>query len=347
MTSLAHYHKSIRKLTTAFASLFNNVVLIRYNPDGSENQRIIVPIEFGDKEKYTKRLEGDPELYKKIQILLPRMSYELNGFKYDSSRKLNTNNRNFAPGLTADSALAQYNPVPYDFGFSLTIYTRNIEDGNQILEQILPYFTPDYSLKLNLVPEMGISKTVPIVLESVQPMIDSDGMFNSEVRTVMWTLTFNVKGFIFGAVKDVPIIKEANTNIISASISSKGDSTFDGVCCSGNFSIAFNTLNDACKGFEEREIVYQGLNLENSYASAKVYNWDANNNVLMLNEVCGSFKLNQPIAGVDSLATRIPLSVNNQPTPAVTITASVSPSTANAANCWTANVTTTEWGNAG
>lgn len=345
MATLAHYHKSIRKITTAFASLFNNIVLIRYNPDESENQRIIVPIVYGDREKYTKRIEGDPELYKKIQILLPRMSYELTGFKYDASRKLNTNNRNFAPGLSADSALAQYNPVPYDFGFALTIYTRNIEDGNQILEQIIPYFTPDYSLKLNLVPEMGISKTVPIVLESVQPMIDSDGMFNSEVRTVMWTLTFNIKGFIFGAIKDVPIIKEANTNITSASISTKGDSTFDGVCCSGNFSISFDVLPDGCKGFINREIVYQGMSLENSYASARVYNWDANTNLLMLNEVCGNFKLNQPIMGIDSLATRIPVSVNPIPIPALTVSVTVDPPTANAANCWTANVTTTEWGN--
>ena len=132
MPSLTHYHKAIRKITTAFASLFNNIVLVRYNPDGTENQRMIVPLEFGDKEKYTKRLEGDPELYKKIQILLPRMSYELTGFKYDPNRKLNTNNRNFAPGLSADSTLSQFNPVPYDFQFALTLYTRTIEDGNQI-----------------------------------------------------------------------------------------------------------------------------------------------------------------------------------------------------------------------
>jgi hypothetical protein len=343
--SLSHYHKSIRKLTTAFASLFNNIVLVRYNPDGSENQRIIVPIEFGDKEKYTKRMEGDPELYKKIQVLLPRMSYELTGFKYDSSRKLNTNNRNFAPGLSADSALAQYNPVPYDFGFSLTIYTRNIEDGNQILEQILPYFTPDYSLKINMVPEMGISKTVPIVLDSVQPMIDSDGMFNSEVRTVMWTLQFNIKGFIFGAIKDVPIIKDANTSIVSTTISTKGDSTFDGVCCSGNFSISFDMMPSVCRNYKNGEVVFQGLNLENGYASARVYDWNANTNILMLNEVCGTFKLNQPIMGVDSLASKIPLTVNPEPIPSLTIITSVHPATANAANCWTANVTMTEWGN--
>lgn len=342
MTTLTHYHKAIRKITTAFASLFNNIVLVRYNPDGTESQRMIVPLEFGDKEKYTKRLEGDPELYKKIQILLPRMSYELTGFKYDANRKLNTNNRNFAPGLSADSALSQFNPVPYDFGFSLTLYTRTIEDGNQILEQIIPYFTPDYSLRLNLIPEMGISKTVPIVLESVEPLIDSDGMFNSEVRTVMWTLQFNVKGFIFGAIKDVPIIKEANTNMIVAA-STSGSAIDEGVCCSGNFSVAFNVQYSDCKGFNNGEIVYQGINLENAYASAKVYDWNSSANTIMLNEVCGTFKLNQPITGTDTLATRIPLSINPEKFPAVTITAKVDPSTANSANCWSANTVITEY----
>ena len=342
MSSLTHYHKAIRKITTAFASLFNNIVLVRYNPDGSENQRMIVPLEFGDKEKYTKRMEGDPELYKKIQVLLPRMSYELVGFKYDSNRKLNTNNRNFAPGLSADSALAQFNPVPYDFQFSLTLYTRTIEDGNQILEQILPYFTPDYSLKLNMIPDMGISKTVPIILESVETLIDSDGMFNSEVRTVMWTLQFNVKAFIFGAIKDVPIIKETNTNVIVANMSSPGNSPDDGACCSGNFSISFNTQYSDCKGFNNGEIVYQGINLENAYSSGKVYDWNATANTIMISEVCGSFKLNQPITGANSLATRIPLSITPEKLAALTITTTVDPSTANSSNCWSANTTTIE-----
>lgn len=342
MASLTHYHKTIRKITSAFASLFNNIVLIRYNQDGSEDQRLVVPLEFADREKYTKRLEGDPELYKKIQILLPRMSYELTGFRYDSARKLNTNNRNFAAGLSADSNLAQFNPVPYDFQFALTLYTRTIEDGNQILEQILPYFTPDYSLRLNLIPEMNISKTVPIVLESVEPSIDSDGMFNSEVRTVMWTLTFNVKAFIFGALKDVPIIKEANTNMIMSSISGPGEQPGEGVCCAGNFSVSFNMLPNGCGKFIPSEVVYQGINLENAYASARVYDWNANTNVLMLNQVCGTFKLNQPIAGSDSLAIRVPTSITPNTISALTITTTVNPSTANSSNCWTANVSVTE-----
>ena len=88
MSTTTFYHKCIRKTTTAFASLFNNIILIRENKDNSENQRMIVPLEFADKEKYLKRIQGDPNLEDKIQIVLPRMSYQLDGISYDANRKL-------------------------------------------------------------------------------------------------------------------------------------------------------------------------------------------------------------------------------------------------------------------
>ena len=91
------YFQIIRKMSVAFAGLFKNITIIRSNPDLTaekiEDQRFIVPIEYADKEKYTKRLLGDPDLQKKIQIILPRLSYEFLGLEYDSSRKLNTNNK--------------------------------------------------------------------------------------------------------------------------------------------------------------------------------------------------------------------------------------------------------------
>lgn len=353
MTTLSHYHKSLRKVTTAFASLFNNIILIRYNNDGTENQRIIVPIEFGDKEKYVKRLEGDPDLFKKIQIQLPRMSYELAGFKYDQTRKLNTNNRNFGSAGTNDTVFAQYNPVPYDFNFALTIYTRNVEDGNQILEQILPYFTPEYSLRLNLVPDMNIVKTVPIILDSVNQIIDADGPFNSEVRTVMWTLNFTVKSFIFGAIKEVPIITQNANNtggVIVNMISSTGNdipSQFDmqGVCCEGNYSKSFIMLNDCFKDYIENEIVYQGINLENAYASGRVYDWNDMANTLMIYQICGDFKLNQPIVGTDSLAIKIPVANASNNFIALRSVTVPDPIDATANSCWTANTTITEYPN--
>jgi T4-like virus Myoviridae tail sheath stabiliser len=338
MASNTQYFKIIRKTTTAFASLFNNITLVRYNDDGSENQRFIVPVDFADKEKYVKRIQGDPELLKKIQISLPRISYQLTGFKYDPSRKLNTNNMNFGSSSSADKVLAQYNPVPYDFEFGVTIYTRTIEDSNQILEHILPYFTPDYSLRLNLIPEMGITKTIPIVLNSIQPIIDSEGSFDSEVRTVMWTLGFTVKGFIFGAIKDSPIIKNVSTNIVSGTNKLSND---DAACCSSGIDSGFIMLPSGYGNYFKHEFVYQGFNFDNAYATGKVVNWAAN--TLFIGETCGEFKLNQPIVGVESLSVRVPTEYASNDYTQISVTTTPNPPTASANSYWTANTIITEY----
>lgn len=331
MATNTQYFKIIRKVTTAFASLFSNITLIRYNEDGSENQRFIVPVDFADREKWVKRLEGDPNLTKKIQITLPRISYQLTGFKYDPTRKLNTNTMNFASSSNADKILTQYNPVPYDFDFGVTIYTRTIDDGNQILEHILPYFCPDYSLRLNLIPEMGITKTVPILLNSVQQIIDSEGSFDSEVRTVMWTLGFTVKGFIFGAIKDSPIIKNVQVNIFNGEDSLNGENS----CCSSGLNSAFVMLPNGNGNYLPQELIYQGLNLDNAYATGKVSNWNNSSNTLFINSVCGDFRLNQPIVGIDSLAIHIPSEYAVEESIILTANTTPVPNTASANSYWT------------
>jgi hypothetical protein len=337
MTAINHYHKCVRKITSAFASIFNNIVLIRDN-----NQRIVVPIEYGDKEKFVKRLQGDPELDKKVQVLLPRISYEMVGFNYDKDRKLNTNNKNFSSNPdNADKAFMQYNPVPYDFNFGLTIYTRNVEDGNQIIEQILPYFTPDYSLRVTLVPEMGITKVIPIVLNDVRLIIESDGMFNSEVRTVIWTLSFTAKGFIFGAVKDVPIIKEVNENFLFG-IGGSFDSGI-GTSCNPNGSKSFNVDPDGYGDYINGEWVYQGQKYDLAYATGKVGDWNANSNTVYITDIMGNFKLNQPIIGTDSLSIHVPISATSNDMIAFTKTITVSPNTANANSYWQPELSITEY----
>jgi hypothetical protein len=273
---------------------------------------------------------------KKIQIVLPRMAYEMTGFSYDGSRKLNTNNKNFAMSPTGGaSALSAYNPVPYDFNFKLTIYTRNVEDGNQIIEQIVPYFTPEYTLKLNLVPEMNMVKNIPFVINGVEQIIESDGDFSSEVRTVMWTLTFT-----FGAVKDVPLIANSGININNSAYT--GDSVFsnfdaEGACCSGNFSKSFTMMVGGCGNYTRNEIVYQGRSLDYAYASGKVQEWDANSQTIIISAICGDFKLNQPIVGTDSYAIHVPETTSNSNL-LIQVTAKPEPPGANANSCFTANV---------
>lgn len=283
---------------------------------------------------------------KKIQIVLPRMSYEMTGFSYDNSRKLNTNNKNFAPSTTGNNnAFSAFNPVPYDFNFSLTIYVRNVEDGNQIIEQIVPYFAPDYTLKLNLVPDMGIIKNVPIVLDSVNQIIESDGDYGSEVRTVIWTLGFTVKAFIFGAVKDTKLIANTEINAISGYA---GFGTIfsgfnpEGVCCEGNITKLFEMYPGGNGEYHKGEIVYQGQSLDYAYASGKVVDWgldaSSNANTIVLSEICGNFKLNQPIVGTDSYSIHLP-KIDANSAVVLTISAKPDPITATANSYYTANLT--------
>ena len=140
--------QSIRKTTIAFASLFKDIPLIKYDEQGNESERIIVPIIYGDKEKYVKRLDIAHE---KVQITLPRIEYGLTSMVYDVDRKLNSANK--LMGCAATGNVYINSPIPYNFNLELVIYTRNIEDANQIMEFILSHFTPDYNIKIVMVPE--------------------------------------------------------------------------------------------------------------------------------------------------------------------------------------------------
>lgn len=280
------YNRIIRKLITGFGNLFNNITLIRYNPDETEQERFLVPIAYAQKEKYVQRLEGDPNLDKKVQMTLPRMSYEMTGLKYDETRKQNTNFKNFAN--TPTGVKSQYNPVPYNFDFSLYLYVRNIEDGSQIIEYILPYFTPDYTIKLNLIPEMGQIKEIPIVLNSTEHEIQYEGSRDSDTRMVIWTLNFTVKGYIFGATNPTNLILTSITNILDNNALDT-EVTFD--------------MNTGGSGiYKQGEIVYQGYTLGTSTATATVLNWSNSSNQLIVSNITGNFISNTSIIGASTNA---------------------------------------------
>jgi hypothetical protein len=275
-----YYSRIIRKLVVGFGNLFNDITLVRYNPDNSEAERFVVPIAYAPKELYVMRLEGDANLDKKVQMTLPRMSFEMNGLSYDTTRKQNTNIKNFAK--STNGVLGQYNPVPYDFDFSLYIYVRNIEDGTQIIEHILPYFTPDYTIKLNLVPEMGIVKEVPIVLKDTNYDVTYEGPRDSDPRMIVWTLNFTVKGFIFGKSSTPSLITNSISNIWA------NIGTNDVVVLSNPNAGGIGT-------YQEGEIVYQGYSLNTAVATGRVVY--LKNNELRITNINGSFVLSQPIIG--------------------------------------------------
>jgi len=273
-------------LTVAFGNLFDNITLVRYNPDESEQERFIVPLDYATKELYVMRLQGDPNLDKKIQMALPRMSYEMNGISYDATRKQMTNMQNFA--YTGSQYVSQYTPVPYNFDFSLYLYVRNIEDGNQIIEHILPYFAPDYTIKVNMIPEMGIIKEVPIVLNSTSYDVTYEGDRDSDTRMVIWTLNFTVKGFIFGAINDnVGLIQTSITNI------------YNDITQANN--VLFEMASTGLGQYQIGEVVYQGHSPALSTASGRVVSWVNKN--LTLGNLLGNFVSNQNIIGQTSNAS--------------------------------------------
>jgi len=208
------YNRTIRKIVVAFGTLFNDLQIVRYSRDGNTSyERFKIPLSYGPKEKYVTRLSSDPDLLKVFGSVIPRMSFNLEGIEYDPSRKQMTMNKTL--NVTEDNFYYQYGPIPYNFTFSLSIYVRNTEDGTQILEQILPFFTPDFNVTVNLVKEMDRKYDLPIILNTVTPQIDYEGDLVS-TRLIIWDLSFTVKGFIFPPVKDARsdgLITQANTNI--------------------------------------------------------------------------------------------------------------------------------------
>ena len=206
------YHRTIRKIVVAFGTVFNDIILQRMKSDGTTKRTVFkVPLSYGAKEKYLTRITADPTLTKAVQTVIPRISFEMVSMSYDTGRKLNTLTQNFAAN-NSTSVKTQFRPIPYNFEFNLSIYVRNTEDGTQILEQILPFFTPDFTVTVNFIPEMNQKYDMPIVLNSVNSTVDYEGDMMS-TRLIMWDLSFTAKSYIFPPVKSGKYIRQANTNI--------------------------------------------------------------------------------------------------------------------------------------
>ena len=206
------YNRTIRKIVVAFGTVFNDIYVVRYTKDGlTAKETFKVPLNWGAKEKYITRITSDPSLTKSIATTVPRISFEMTGMSYDSSRKLPTTVRNFSAN-NATTVNAQYVPVPYNFDFSLSIYVRNTEDGTQILEQILPFFTPDFSVTVDFIPLMDPKYDMPIILNSVSNETTYEGDM-METRMIIWNLEFTAKSHIWPPVKTGKIINTANTNL--------------------------------------------------------------------------------------------------------------------------------------
>jgi|TARA_Y100000034_G_C6889141_1_gene408755 hypothetical protein len=215
----AHFdNKSIRNLVVAFGSLFNNCYVKRYNADGSEKETIRVPLAYGNKEKYLRRIDEGGSITtgdgSQVALVLPRMSFDITSIDYDPIRKRNTMERYAKRDPDSDSSMNySYSEVPYIIDFNLYIMAKFMGDGLQIMEQILPYFTPEFTVSINPT-EQNRKVDIPIVLNSVQPEEDWEGDFESR-RSITWTLGFTAKSYIYGRIVSGAIIKEIQTTLLN------------------------------------------------------------------------------------------------------------------------------------
>jgi hypothetical protein len=207
------YHRTIRKMVVTFGTLFNDIEIVRYTQAGAPKEKLKIPLSYGAKERYLTRITSNPNLIKTINTLVPRMSFNLENLEYDVSRKQISTLRNFSSD-TDSTVKTQFVPVPYNYEFSLSIYVRNTEDGTQILEQILPFFTPDFSVVVDFIPSMNQKYTVPIILNSVSSTVDYEGSDeDGTTRLIVWDLNFTAKSFIWPPVKTGDLITRANTQL--------------------------------------------------------------------------------------------------------------------------------------
>ena len=202
------YHQTSRKMVVAFGTLFNNIEVRRTDSADAVTEIIKIPLSYGPKDKMLVRISQDPNLNPKVALTVPRMGFELTSMTYDGARKLNTMGRNVKKGTTG--LKKQFNPVPYNWDFSLYVFVRNAEDGTQILEQILPFFTPEFTVTMTLVTSMSIKMDIPLALNSVTSEDSYEGDFATR-RSIIWTLSFLMKGYLYPSITD-------NAKVITSSV---------------------------------------------------------------------------------------------------------------------------------
>ena len=333
MLSNAHfYHKLIRKYVVLFGNMFNNILLVRQDKDNNaEIERFKIPILYAPKEKYYARLQSDPDLQRELQVSLPRLSFEMTGLTYDATRKQNSLLK-AAAANTSTKATMQYIGVPYDLSFELNLYTRNIDDGAHVVEQILPYFNPDYTITTNLIPEIGFERDIPIILKSVRNNIEHEGNFDA-IRFVTWTLEFTMKVHFFGPVSTPKIIRKIDTNIYN-----------DPRLTTGNI-IRINTNRGNNGTFQIDDVVYQGNNYQTANAYAKVISWNLATGKLTIGGAQGQFMANGTIKAVSTNASYGISSFDSSPLKLVNIHIEPKPNTAQPGDDYGYTTTISEWPN--
>jgi len=254
MLSVPFYHSLLRKYVVIFGTLFNNIRVEKLNSDGTVALTLKVPIAYGPREKFLARVEANPTGIVDAAAILPRIGFEITGIRYASERKLQTTiplytNQN----VSGNSVLKKvYSPVPYDIEFTMSIMAKQTEDATRIVEQILPYFTPEWTISAQLLADFPKTTDIPIVIGSVSIEDLYSGDFTQR-RALIWTMTFTMKAYLYGPVTNAKQIKIATVKSyapMTANLALQSIVTQPGLDANGNpttiigDSIAYTSIDE-------------------------------------------------------------------------------------------------------
>lgn len=308
-----YYHRIIRKLVVAFGTMFNNMRLVKYDKAGTtEIERINVPLMYASKEKFYQVIAAAPDPYNPVNLTLPRMAFEMNGIAYDPLRKKSNFADEFAEGLPL--GLKKIRMTPYNFDFNLYVFVRNTEDGAQVVEQILPYFTPDYTVTIDFVGINDFKMDVPIVFNSITYDDSHEGDPES-TRSIIWTLNFTMKGYLFGPIANISMIRKATANIY--------DATFE------TNPLKEMTLSGGSGDYKVDELVYQGTTVGSADASGYVRQWSNTSNTIVVYDTNGTFSIGSQLIGAVTGARYNVASYSIDANQLVNISVEPTPNTAN------------------
>lgn len=218
------YHEHIKKAVIAFGTIFNSIVLHRESETDQRSQVIKVPLSYGPKQKWLARLREVPALEEgraRTEIVLPRMGFEITSVSYDSARKLPRTQQVVRENRTA------YVSTPYNIGFGLYVLARNQADGHQIVEQILPYFCPDFVVTVKEIPELDPTYTRDwqLILDDTKYNEDYEGTFDDK-SILLWELSFTLKVNFWGPVQNATRIRKVIENVYANLPGEVNDDTY-------------------------------------------------------------------------------------------------------------------------
>ena len=206
------YHETIRKIIVSFGTIFNNIQIVRKNSSGNITQSMKVPLAYGPKQKFLTRIREDASISKTTAITLPRIAFEIQTLSYDTTRKLNRVTKIRKTSAKGSGKLeTQYMPVPYNVDLQLFVMSKSGDDALQIIEQILPFFQPEYTITVKDNLDMEQKRDVPIVLTGIDYEDNYEGDFTTR-RAIIYTLSFTAKFYLYGPVTSQSVIKSVQVD---------------------------------------------------------------------------------------------------------------------------------------